>query len=127
MPDKPEALDNPVDSLQPRDDRTRALQQIEYWMRWNTKLYLGVLNQFYMIRYEGVLMPGEDDNVFFQSESGEKIIIFTAACDSYSWKEIEETRAQVTLGRGGALLMLTEDIEELAAVLEYATRNAPVQ
>ncbi len=101
-----------------------AIDLLEHWVKWNTKLNLGLFHEFYMVRFEGHLIDRKP-GYFFQPEHGAANIVFFV--DPNRPHTISNVGARTTLTLGevaskGNAIVITEDVEDL---VEFAMHLKP--
>lgn len=92
-----------------------ALELLDHWVNWHTKVHLGLFHEFYMVRFDGHLIEHKP-GYFFQPENGAAHIVFFVHPNRPHHIANIGGRTSLTLGEitsGGNALVLTENVDEL--------------
>jgi hypothetical protein len=103
-----------------------ALELLDHWVQWRTKVHLGLFHEFYMIRFEGHLLEHKP-GYFFQPENAAAHIVFFVDPNRPHHITNIGGRTSLTLGEvtsGGNALVLTENVDELVAFAMHLRPSA---
>ncbi len=115
---------NGIASHEQHRDFESAIELLDHWRQWHTKLHLGLFHEFYMVRFDGHLAANKPA-YFFQPENGAAHIVFFVDPNRPHHISNIGGRTSLTLGQvasGGNALVLTENVDEL---VEFAMHLRP--
>ncbi len=106
---------NGITNHQQHREFESAMELLDHWVKWHTKVNLGLFHEFYMVRFEGHLIDHKP-GYFFQPENGAAHVVFFV--DPNRPHNITNIggRTCLTLGEvasKGNAIVITEDVDEL--------------